>query len=90
MACKICGRDRKIYSRGMCASCYTKEVKHEKDSGTFSDLRRCKKERQPQEKTLEIVELLKSGSMTQTEIAKKFGLTKQRIHSIKKKYVDKS
>lgn len=87
MKCKICGSDD-VYCQYqlLCKKCYAR-VRYRRMNNIPDDApkKRCGKTPTMSDQSGEIVKMLNSERYSQTEIAEKFGISKQRVWEIKKK-----
>lgn len=78
--CSCCGSD-KIHAKGMCYKCYSAIWRMKKNP----DCKIGKRGRNKTEKTEKVLKLLETA-MTQTEIAKSVGVSRQAVNRIKKDF----
>lgn len=80
-SCRLCGKQQKYLSRGMCHSCYNKYLYRQKhglpasdDDMTSSLTKKCDEEK--------IIFDLENTDLTYEQIGKKYGVSRQRVHQI--------
>lgn len=86
-SCQICGKP--ATAAGLCHQCYRRrwgKKKYRKQHGlsinSSADFRR----KGPSEKTKSIINDLKNTNLSLVAIAEKYGITKQRVFSIREQY----
>lgn len=86
--CRICGRSKIGHPRvSLCETCY-KRLYYRKKNGIALDApkNKCGNKFTISEQSKKIIQLLNSGNYTQSEVAAKFNISRQRVSEIKKKY----